>query len=61
MCAAVAVDPRAFELLYWGKRLVGVRVTLDAAALDAAALDAAALDAVKELLEEAQLRCASKH
>lgn len=48
--AAVAEDPRAFAELWWGKRLVGVRVHLPAA-------EAAA---VHELLEDAWRRKAPR-
>jgi len=35
--ASAAEDPSAFELLWWGKRLAGVRVTLSAAGTAAVA------------------------
>ena len=49
--ATVAEDPAAFELLYWGKKLRGVRVVLAAAPADR----------VRELLTEAWLRKAPKN
>jgi hypothetical protein len=48
--AAAAEDPRCYELLYWGKRLVGVRVKLAAADHET----------VIELLEEAWSRRAPR-
>ena len=48
--ASVAEDPAAFEELWWGKRLVGVRVTLSKA-------DASS---VRELLEDSYRRRAPK-
>ena len=48
--ACAAEDPAAFELLWWGKKLSGVRVVLDSAALAR----------VRELLEESWRRRAPK-
>lgn len=48
--ASVAEDPAAFEELWWGKRLAGIRVHLAAARADR----------VLELLEEAWRRRAPK-
>jgi hypothetical protein len=48
--AAVADDPRAFEELWWGKRLTGVRVVLKRADTQI----------VRELLEEAWRRKAPR-
>jgi hypothetical protein len=48
--ACVAQDPKVFEELWWGKRLVGLRVSLP---------DADA-DQVRELLEDAWRRKAPK-
>jgi hypothetical protein len=48
--ASVADDPTAFEELWWGRKLAGVRVTLEAADPTR----------VKELLEEAWRRKAPK-
>jgi hypothetical protein len=48
--ASVAEDPGAFEALWWGKRLAGVRVDLPAASPDV----------VFELLEESWRRKAPK-
>jgi hypothetical protein len=47
----VAADPAAYEPLYWGKKLRGVRVVLAAAPADR----------VRELLTEAWLRKAPKN